>query len=298
MKSAESCFKLLGLIICLAFILIGSGNSTAQIVLFGVILLSIGIPHGAIDHLTSQPRLTKKSLAKFLLIYLGLMGFYLGVWFFAAKLAMLLFLVFSAYHFGQTHFLYRCENMGWHGPLLFLSRGIFLLSVILFGSFETTAEILSSIVSIGFLERYTFYLILIFFGLTTLIQAISKTKFEKNDLLDLFVLPVLLYFSPLFVGFGVYFGFWHSLPSMISEYAYLSEFPQYQGIKKFIIQLLPFSLISLAGIGIVLFLGINSMEMGQLTLLFFVLISLISFPHVIYMDSFFKKSAKIDSYST
>lgn len=297
MKSAESYFKLFGLLICLAFILIGSNNSTAQIVLFGIILLSIGIPHGAIDHLTSQPKQTKKSLTKFLLIYLGLIGLYIGLWFFAAKLAILFFLVFSAYHFGQTHFLNRFQKLSWQGPLLFLSRGIFLLSTILFGSFETTAQILSSMISVGFLEAYAVYLILIPFGGTILMQAISKIKFDANDLLDLFVLPVLLYFSPLFVSFAVYFGFWHSLPSMISEYVYLSGFPQYRGVKKFVLQLLPFSLISIVGIAIILLLGINSMEMGELTLLFFVLISLISFPHVIYMDSFFKKSAKIDPYS-
>ncbi|MFC3414851.1 Brp/Blh family beta-carotene 15,15'-dioxygenase [Algoriphagus hitonicola] len=298
MKSVESYFKILGILICLGFILSGSTNVLAQLGVFGVILLTIGIPHGAIDHLTSQPRQTRKSFVKFLIVYLGLIILYLGLWFSAPKLAVLLFLAFSAYHFGQTHYLNRSINLGWKEPLLFVSRGFFLLSVILFGSFDTTLQILSPILSIAFLEPYQFYVMLSFLGLTILVQFTSKISFSRSDLLDLLVLPFLLYFSPLFISFAVYFGFWHSLPSMITEYDYLSRFPQFRGTKKFITQLLPFSLISIVGIALILFLGINTLEMGELTLLFFVLISLISFPHVIYMDSFFKKSAKTDPYST
>ncbi|WP_297334814.1 Brp/Blh family beta-carotene 15,15'-dioxygenase [Algoriphagus sp.] len=298
MKSVEAYFKALGILICLIFIWTETENMLAQMTMFGLILVSIGIPHGAIDHLTSQPRLTKKSLIRFLITYLGLILIYMGLWFIAPKLAILLFLIFSAYHFGQTHYLNRLKNAVWIESVLFISRGFFFLSLILFGSFETTAEILSPILSIRYLGPYQFYFIFAFFGLSIGIQFISKISFNRNDLLDLFLLPFLLYFSPLFISFAVYFGFWHALPSMVSEYDYLARFPQFRGAKKFIIQLLPFSLISMVGIAIILFLGIKALEMGQLMLLFFVLISLISFPHVIYMDSFFKKSSKTVPSST
>jgi beta-carotene 15,15'-dioxygenase len=98
----------------------------------------------------------------------------------------------------------------------------------------------------------------------------------------------ILYFSPLLIGFVVYFGFWHALPSMIAEYKFLSGFSAYDSVKKFSIQLLPFSIISFIGIGVILFFGLKFLENNELILLFFVLISLISFPHILFMDRFLK----------
>jgi Brp/Blh family beta-carotene 15,15'-monooxygenase len=114
---------------------------------------------------------------------------------------------------------------------------------------------------------------------------------RKKDFLELTVLGGLLYYSPLLVGFITYFGFWHALPSMIEEYAYLKRIPQFSTFKKFIVQLLPFTLISLIGISLILMIGQHYLETSQLILIFFIMISLISFPHIIYMDRFLRKSA-------
>lgn len=124
---------------------------------------------------------------------------------------------------------------------------------------------------------------------TLLTQAVFGPKFNITNLLELVVLGPILYMSPLIIGFVVYFGFWHALPSMMTEYKFLRSFSAYDSIKKFVFQLLPFSLISFMGIGLILFLGLKFLEDSELILLFFVMISLISFPHILYMDSFLKK---------
>jgi Brp/Blh family beta-carotene 15,15'-monooxygenase len=114
-------------------------------------------------------------------------------------------------------------------------------------------------------------------------------KIKKTQLLEMLILGPILYLSPLMIGFVVYFGFWHALPSMITEYKFLSGFMAYNSVKKFVVQLLPFSILSFIGIGLILFLGLKFLENNELILLFFVMISLISFPHILYMDSFLKK---------
>jgi hypothetical protein len=64
---------------------------------------------------------------------------------------------------------------------------------------------------------------------------------------------------------------------------------QHGKIKKFIIQLAPFSIISFIGIGIILLLAKSYLNEEQMILLFFILVSLISAPHIWVMNNFLEK---------
>jgi Brp/Blh family beta-carotene 15,15'-monooxygenase len=288
MRHIEKLAKALGLLICVAFILFPSENFMIQLGLFGIILLSIGIPHGAIDHLISNPQLDKKGLGRFLVVYLSLIGIYLVFWYYLPVLALVAFLIMSAYHFGQSHFLSApaIKNYSW---LLYTSRGGYFLFAILLGDWEATKLILAPLVDLEYLTQSRFFILGAFLISTILSQSIFGPKFTKNNLLELTILGPILYLSPLMVSFVVYFGFWHALPSMMTEYKFLKSFDAYDSVKKFVFQLLPFSLISFIGIGLILYLGFKFLEDSELILLFFVMISLISFPHILYMDSFLKK---------
>jgi beta-carotene 15,15'-dioxygenase len=288
MNRIEKWAKIAGVLICLAFIIFPSADNTIQLILFSVILLSVGIPHGAIDHLISDPDLDRVGLGKFLGIYLTLIGAYLFTWYLIPIFALFAFIVMSAYHFGQSHFLGQSMPISRTWPL-YLSRGGFFLFAILLGDWKTTKFILSSLLNLDYLDHYRLMILGLFLATTLVIQWNTGLKFKLLQLIELFVLGFLLYFSPLLIGFVVYFGFWHALPSMMTEYKYLSGFTAYNSVKKFVLQLLPFSLISFIGIGILLALGLNFLTTSELILLFFVLISLISFPHILYMDRFLKK---------
>lgn len=288
MNRIEKWGKIIGVLICLVFVIFPAANGTAQFTLFGLILLSIGIPHGAIDHLISDPHLDRIGLGKFLGIYLTLIGAYLFTWYLFPIFALIAFLMMSAYHFGQSHFLDQNMPMTqtW---LLYLSRGGFFLFSILLGDWEATKYILSTLLNLDYLDHHRPMILGVLLTITLAIQWNIELKFNRLQLFELIALGLLLYFSPLLIGFVVYFGFWHALPSMMTEYRYLSRFTDYNSFKKFTIQLLPFSLISFFGIGILLILGLNFLSTSELILLFFVLISLISFPHILYMDRFLRK---------
>jgi Brp/Blh family beta-carotene 15,15'-monooxygenase len=286
MNRIESFAKLAGVLICLIFISLQESYSMVQFSLFGIILLSIGIPHGAIDHLISNPKIDRNSLGKFLVIYLSLIAVYLLIWYFLPLIALAAFLLMSAYHFGQSHFLAeQPKKSAW---LLYITRGGYFLFAILLGDWETTKLILSPLINLDYLNQSRILFLLIFLFSTLLAQGIFGPKFQKIQLLELLLLAPIFYFSPLLISFVVYFGFWHALPSMFAEYSYLSSFKAYDSVKKFSIQLLPFSLISFIGIGLILFLGLKFLKSNELILLFFVLISLISFPHILFMDRFLK----------
>jgi len=288
MDRIENLSKALGLGIALLFILLPNLPLAVQFGVFGLILVLVGIPHGGIDHLIHNPDIRPRGLIHFIVSYLILMLMYGLLWWLLPLAALLAFLVMSAYHFGQSHFLGQGQIQTKEG-LLYLLKGAFFLSVILFGDWEMTQEILSSILSLQLDEETRLAIMGVLMVSSLVTQGLNNKPFGLGDALDFLVLVPILYFSPLLISFSVYFGFWHSIPSMLAEYKYLSQVPAFNSPLKFGRQLLPFSGISLIGIGLLLFLGFKFLESSDLYLLFFVMISLISLPHILYMDTFLKE---------
>lgn len=105
MRNIEKIGKTIGLMIAIVYLLFFQGNQIFEWVLFASILLTIGIPHGALDHLLLNPKISNKGLVKFILKYLAIIVVYLVVWIFLPVPALLVFLLMSAYHFGQSHLL-------------------------------------------------------------------------------------------------------------------------------------------------------------------------------------------------
>lgn len=288
MDRIEKLSKVLGLGIALLFILIPNLPIAVQFGVFGVILVLVGIPHGGIDHLIHNPEIRPKGLIHFIIRYLLLMSAYGLLWWLLPVAALIAFLGMSAYHFGQSHFLEQGQLQPKEG-LLYLLKGSFFLSVILFGDWEMTQEILSPILTVSIPETYRLLTMGLLMACSLLAHGWKNRSLNLGDALDYLILVPILYFSPLLISFAVYFGFWHSLPSMLAEYKYLSQHPSFNSPLKFGKQLLPFSGISLIGITAILFVGLEFLDSSQLYLLFFVMISLISLPHILYMDTFLKE---------
>jgi len=288
MARIEYLAKGLGLGIATLFLVLPNLPQEIQLFIFALIILLVGIPHGGIDHLIHNPTITPRGLARFILRYLLLMLGYGLMWWFLPLAALIAFLGMSAYHFGQSHFLEQGKLENKEGLLYFL-KGAFFLFLILFGDWSMTQKILSSVISIDLSEEFRLGFLGFLLVSSLIAQGFSTQPFGLTDGLDYLILAPILYFSPLLIGFSVYFGFWHSLPSMLAEYAYLRNIPAFNSPLKFGKQLLPFSGISLVGIAAILVVGLEFLAPNQLYLLFFVLISLISLPHILYMDTFLKE---------
>lgn len=284
MKNIEIVGKLLGVGIGLTYMLFFKGNEAYEWICFISILILIGIPHGAIDHLLLSPEINKKKLIKFIFKYLLIIALYLIVWLIIPTWALLAFILMSAYHFGQSHFIkFKLKKLE---RLTYLSLGLFFLSTILWGDFEYTTSILSNIIDLSYLKKYGLPFILLTFSFSSILIIINLQKSSIWLLLESIFLGIMLFHLPLLLGFIIYFGFWHSLPSMKEEFEALEKYLKDDKVKGFIMKLLPFTLISLAGISLILLIFSKMMNSNQLTLLFFVLVSLISAPHIWYMNLF------------
>lgn len=96
------------LILTLLCILLGLISETDTLILQGVkalIILGfivIGIPHGAVDHLLDSGQWNPRGLPLFVFKYLSIAAIMGAVWYVAPTSALIVFLVYSAWHFGQT----------------------------------------------------------------------------------------------------------------------------------------------------------------------------------------------------
>jgi Brp/Blh family beta-carotene 15,15'-monooxygenase len=284
MRNIEKIGKILGLTIAVIYFLFLQGNEIFEWALFGIILLTIGIPHGALDHLLVNPHISNKGLVKFILKYLSIIILYLMVWIIMPVPALVIFLLMSAYHFGQSHFL--GNQLQYRKKTSYLMTGVFYLSVIFWGDFEQTASILSVIVDIKALQNYGWYCILGSFSLVNILTIKNSLKDWHWYGIEMLVIGLLLYQLPLLIGFIIYFGFWHALPSMTEEFHTLKRYLGKDQLKNFIKRMVPFTVASFGGMWMILAVFYPGSDPEELTLLFFILVSLISAPHIWYMHHF------------
>ncbi|MCC5937047.1 MAG: Brp/Blh family beta-carotene 15,15'-dioxygenase [Lunatimonas sp.] len=284
MKNIDIWGKTLGFAIAIIYFLFFQSHEMFEWLLFIVVLLTVGIPHGAVDHLLVNPHIQRKDLAVFILKYLAIIVLYLLVWVTLPLVALISFLLMSAYHFGQSHYIR--ENLRIGRKLTYLGTGTFYLAVILFGNFSKTAEILASIVDISGIANFGPSLTVLSFSLVAVLLVRNLPTKSFLYLAEMTAVGIILFHLPLLVGFILYFGFWHALPSMAEEYQSLRK--SYRGVPltQFILRMLPFTAASIIGMGIILVILYPTNTTQELTLLFFVLVSLISAPHIWYMNGF------------
>ena len=248
---------------------------------WGVLALgffSVGLSHGALDHLTLKKEKTKKQLFYFIIGYL-LKSLLLGlVWLFFPDLALLLFIVYSAWHFGQADFEEWNLKQGWQTFIW----GMLVLMAILFFHFDELIWILgqipdlSSVASLKIIsdtQLLTFQIIIVALGLV--LAVIKKSKLIFFTFVYLLISSML----PLIVSFGIYFVGQHSLHGWRHLLIGLNERSWNLWLKS-----LPFSLGG--AMFIVCFLlsaGLNYVGF------FFIILSCLSIPHVFSMHRFYTK---------
>jgi Brp/Blh family beta-carotene 15,15'-monooxygenase len=239
-------------------------------------LLSIGLPHGALDHLYSVSN-RHRIPWRFIGVYLGLGLLLLVVWYFLPYLALFVFLAYTAWHFGQADFeIWKLRS----GVRSFL-WGIFVLLLILGSHGVETIQILSEMgieipnqlyFSFDIGQNTTWFLFVL--GLLWLFN----TWFFSRIIETLIVL-ILGAWLPLLPAFACYFVFQHSLHGWqhLRQKMKLSH-------QNMWLQALPFTLGALVLFGAYLYL-IQEPNWGQV----FIFLSALSFPHVYYMHKSYQK---------
>lgn len=213
-------------------------STTAQFIVFIAGIFFLGIPHGAADLLVAAQNSggNKRSFSRFrfLVKYIsGLSSFAAVLWCFPVT-GILLFILFAAYHFGETD-LYQFKTNTVLGKIFVMAYGLLILAIILLHHFEEVKPILQSFPSgkenavlLNWLDAKRYNIISIsgiFFFSTTFLYFYKYRDtgtHHKGDFLIRFAIILFILFNlPMLLGFSFYFVIWHSLLSLKNIITYL-----------------------------------------------------------------------------
>jgi beta-carotene 15,15'-dioxygenase len=285
---AQIAFQLLLIIVFYFFTM----NSHFQAIFCGVLLCTVGIPHGANDHLY-RPDKSLIGMIKFLGIYLGTILLYVGLWWMAPLFALILFFVISFHHFGQSNF--ESESMK-HLPSWLWGIWILALPVLLhyneaidiFKRMLSIRTEASSLPSYDQLPSIDFNWQLILIGILGILYLVSLVKYEHKNrvryLVQFIVVSLWYSFTPLLSGFIIVFCLWHALQSLQHQAIYFKQSTKDTSLQ-FLKAMLPLTLVALISFGVYVYF--REFKIAEA----FVLLSLITLPHVLIMHRLYHETS-------
>lgn len=192
------------------------GETSWQVIL-AVVALAVGIPHGAMDHAVTVPKMASVRMLLFILGYLAVTA--IAIWFLLSQnvLGFQLVVLMSALHFGfgDAAFLseldHRAGNTGFPKVIYALAAGFTPVGIPLVSSQSQEALMLVNPKIVGWATDLAPILFYGFVALNVLATAYLLIRGHKSQALDLALLLVLSLLAPPLVAFAFYFGFWHAL---------------------------------------------------------------------------------------
>jgi lycopene beta-cyclase len=240
------------------------------LLLFG--LVTIGIPHGAVDHLLESGKWEFRKAPAFIVKYLAWAAAMAVLWIVAPGVALVLFLLYSSLHFGQADGkLWQLNSIT--SPLW----GASVLAYLLGTHASETNAILQSMGDLSLPYACPFWVLLPWLG-----YALVRKNFAFAITCGWLMLCSRL---PLLFAFGLYFIGQHSLVSWSQIQQHLK-----MNHRSIWLHALPFH----AGAWFILLLfyfwwpAMPQAIGTNLWGLFFIFIACISFPHVIAMQAVYK----------
>jgi lycopene beta-cyclase len=246
-------------------------TSVSSLALIGGLFL-VGIPHGAVDHLIETKQWNLKRMPFFIIEYLSLGALMYLFWILSPTSGLVLFILYSAWHFGQADgALWRLND------LQSFAWGMSLLTFILSSHMDETNKILQAMGTIPISFSMPWWSFLPWAGWFV---------FKRNAAAAITVCWIMLCSQlPLLISFGLYFIGQHSITGwkhiqkhlqMSSKQIWLHSLPFHAGA--WILLLLFFLLQPAEKSG-------SSSTWG----LFFTFLACLSLPHVLAMQKVYKK---------
>ena len=284
-----------------------------QWIVFAATILIAGIPHGALDHLVAKQNSTLQqqnfSSTQFYLTYVSRMALYGICWYFFPAFALLVFIVLSAFHFGETDLPFPVSVTKKSAIFLQTNYGLLIVLVLLFSHAEEVLPILSMIekqntvvISTIFSPKTSTYLIIAV--LSTLIlqfiriqktHALSLNRYLNITIRTLVILGIIIYL-PLPLAFAFYFGGWHSIHSLENIRQHLSS--SQLEVMSFIALLkkcIPYSVIAFSGIAILILIATYLKTESVFLFFFFIGIAILTAPHLEVMSHMYEHLRKKDT---
>jgi len=262
-----------------------------------LLIFTFGMIHGSNDILIINQikKYSDYNMFKVLLTYLMVVSLAVLIFYFTPILALILFICFSSYHFGEQH---------WEELLLKLNKSLKIIFFFCYGLlilylvfFFNLSSVINIIYEIAGIKLNTIFCNEIISGLFLILSAIlvyalyTKRLNLSSILKELFsivVLSIIFNSSSLIWGFSIYFILWHSVPSLLDQISFIYGDLKKENVLKYIKNAFPYWLISIIGMTLLFLLFKHEKHFYTL---FFAFIAAVTFPHAIVMLSMFSKKA-------
>ena len=269
-------------------------NSLLKISLF--LILSLGISHGALDHIKGKKLLkilNYKSTITFYLLYIIVGISIIILWLLFPKTLLLTFLFVASYHFGKEDSEFITDNRNldlFH----FFKGSIVITAPLLFHKNETLNifNILNFNVSQSFfvLDEFLYAFILMSFFSNLIISQNKEINVKSLLFMDFTSVLLLNYFLNPILAFTVYFCFLHSIRHSIKLSKELNQNNLIKGFKNFIIKALPLTILT-AFLFLVSLLFLKNYYFldNAISKVIFIGLASLTFPHIL-LEYFIEKN--------
>jgi Brp/Blh family beta-carotene 15,15'-monooxygenase len=263
-----------------AYLLLGPWSSSIDLTICGSLLLLIGIPHGAGDHLIAQKIAKRENLTfhlkPFIVSYLGIMLVYGALWYLSPLISFIIFISISVFHFGDMEDVYPVDpTKTWLNLVKTICLGSGILSFILVSHWSEVLEITTSM-QVNLPKNLPTFSLL--FSLLLLSFGFQKKNF--HPFFNTFFALVIGFFLPLIPAFICYFSCCHAITSFEGMRIHL-KMKTLELYKK----LIPFSLGALL-LGII-YMNLISNHLQVYPI--FIFLSLLTLPHFLLMHKLIKR---------
>jgi len=259
-----------------------------------VLILTIGIVHGANDILIIKKYNPQKfSWVSIILKYIFLILLFGFFYFFSPKLFLIIFIALSAYHFGEQHWLEDKTRVSLIERFFAFIYGGFILSLFLRLNFIESQEIIFEITK-AMVPLKAFQVVLIFCSI--LLISLGGFLYKRRlgvserlwrEILILAILAAIFEYSNIIWGFAIYFIVWHSIPSIRSQIVYLYSDTSKQSLFKYFSNSFLYWFVSICALMSLIFLFQDQKKL--LLSILFPFIAALTFPHAFVIKAMFNK---------
>ena len=268
-----------------------------QCLVAGVAIVGLGIPHGALDHILFLQN-HRMPTWLFYLQYLVVMCACMLIWVAFPVIALILFLIVSAIHFGQAQFSEMQLDSELLKTTLSTFWGISMIAAIFFYNYS---DIILLLQGIDELQPMTTILSFKTCGLLTGL-SLSVTSIllltiafrEQHwgaffrEIFLLLTIHLAFYLLPYLIAFTLFFVIVHSVRVLGQEYRVMSALLGRQSTFAFVRKLLPNTVVSI-GFGLLFLLANSYVGWFSTSFVLIGLVAVATVPHAWVMDDFYKR---------
>ena len=260
-----------------------------------LLILSIGISHGALDNQKGK-KLTQlyniKNSYIFYLMYSVIVIGIITLWLLFPTISLIIFLIVASFHFGKEDTQFLIKNRSVSDLILYFLKGFLIIVAPLIFHFTETVNIFKLLL----IQNENFFLFLDFIetnqilSFAILISFLANAYYVINNFkimnvlifIDFFSIMVLNYFLSPLIAFTIYFCFLHSFRHSISLINELDKDNFKNGAYIFIKKALPLTLLTSIFFVISLYFLSNYYQLSDAILkVIFIGLASLTFPHIL-----------------